>query len=130
MSSPTSKTLNLLRKEGWQCQVVEKYNAHSHTRLDLFGIIDVLAVRSPEQSSQWFGKILGVQTTSASNVSARIKKALAEPKLVIWLSAGGLFEIHGWNKKGKKGQRKTYQVTKRNFCLSQGNKGSIVEILQ
>jgi hypothetical protein len=104
MGSPTSRSLNLLKKEGWTPQVVEKWLPYNKVRVDLFGVIDILAIR--------IGRILGVQTTSSSNVSARVVKSLAEPKLKLFLQAGGRFEVHGWSKKGKHGKRKTWQVRK------------------
>jgi len=102
LSSPTQRTLAALRADGWVAQVVEHWNAFARIRQDLWGCIDVLAMRE--------GRILGVQATSGTNVQARMKKSMAEPRLKIWLSAGGEFEVWGWRKVGKKGKRKTWQV--------------------
>jgi hypothetical protein len=101
--SATQRSLQLLRKEGWQCQVVERWQAFARKRIDLFGCIDILAVKP--------GLILGVQATTSS-VSAHATKALNCGGLRGWLEAGPnvYFEIWGWTKKGKRGQRKTYQL--------------------
>jgi hypothetical protein len=102
MSSPTQRSLALLRKQGYIAQVVEKYNAFSGKKNDLFGCIDILAVKA--------GEILGVQTTSADNVSARVRKSLSEPRLKVWFEAGGLFVVHGWGLRGKRGERKLWRA--------------------
>ncbi len=101
-TSPTQRTLAKLRADGWTCQVVEHWNPFSRTRLDLFGVIDIVAVRP--------GAILGVQCTSMDNLSKRIAKAKAEPRLQAWLEAGGLFECHGWRKLTRGQKRPTWQA--------------------
>jgi hypothetical protein len=82
--------------------VVESFNAYAGRRIDLFGVIDIVAVGH--------GHILGVQTTTGSNLSAREAKSLSEPRLLEWLRAGGRFELWGWRKVGPRGKRKTWQV--------------------
>lgn len=94
MASPTSRSLEVLREAGWLCEVVEKWNQWSKTRKDLYGFIDILAVKR--------GEILGVQATSDSNVSARVKK-IAEHENVGQVRESGIrIEVWGW-KKGKYG---------------------------
>lgn len=110
MTSPTARTLAALRKEGWTAQVVEKWNAHAKVRVDLYGIIDILAMRN--------GKLLGVQATSGSNAAARVKKARAEPRLAEWLACGCAFEVHGWRKvKVKRGGKATKWEVRRILVL-------------
>ena len=91
--SPTTRTLALLRKDGWTAAVVEKWNPHARIRQDLFGIIDVLAVRD--------GDTLGVQCTSASNVSSRVQKITDSDALPRLREAGWLVVVHGWRKNTK-----------------------------
>jgi hypothetical protein len=107
--TPTARTLQQLRKEGYVCQVVEKWNPYARIRQDLFGFIDIVAIRDQQ--------ILGVQATSATNVSARIHKALACPHLAAWLKANARFEVWGWSKKGPRGQTKHWQFSKRQLNL-------------
>ena len=107
MTSPTARTLSWCKKQGFIPQVVEKYNQFSMKRIDLFGIIDIVAITPV--------CILGIQTTSRANMNARIKKALAEPRLFAWLRAGGKFEVHGWSKKGKRNERKLWKLTREVF---------------
>lgn len=102
MTSPTQRTLALLRELGYRAEVVERWIPQARKRKDLFGCIDVLGVKP--------GEILGVQATTRTNQSARLKKALAETFLRDWLEAGGGFEVWGWAKVGGRGKRKTWQV--------------------
>ena len=100
--TPTSRTLRHMRDDGWIAEVVEKWVPMARIRRDLFGCIDIVAVKAGE-------RICGIQATSGSNVNARIKKSLAEPRLKTWLEAGGRFAVMGWAKKGPRGGRKTWQ---------------------
>jgi hypothetical protein len=90
MSSPTQRTLKLLRDEGYLAYVVERWCSFTHRRYDLFGIIDVLAVKGSET--------LAVQTTSGSAVSARVKKMEASEALPWLRDAGWTIHVHGWRK--------------------------------
>ena len=97
MSNPTIRTVKLLRDRGYRVANVEKYNHITKRRTDLFGFIDVLAIRE--------GETLAVQTTSYANVSSRIRKiesdeladALADVRAAGW----GL-HVHGWHKKNNR----------------------------
>lgn len=94
--SPTRRSLQALRAEGWLCAIVERWNPHVGIRQDLFGCIDVLAVKD--------GATLAVQTTTASNVAARVKKILLNPKLPELLKAWRV-EVHGWTRPTKRIRR-------------------------
>lgn len=100
MSSPTARSLAKLRKEGWVAGVVERYCSFTRRRHDLFGFIDIIAVRGDE--------IMAVQATSDSNIAARMKKAVEQPAFPIWMRNGRRFEVWGWGKKGAKGKRKLW----------------------
>ena len=92
MSSPTQRSLAHLRAAGYPLvQVVERWNPHAKVRQDLFGIVDVLAVSDTE--------IVAIQTTSASNVAARIAKITDSPALPILRKAGIRVLVHGWAKR-------------------------------
>lgn len=77
---------------GYPADVVEKWIPRANIRRDMFGIIDIVALDG-------LTGVLGVQTTTASNVSARIKKARTIPEIVIWLERGNRLHFHGWAKK-------------------------------
>lgn len=88
--SPTARTLAKLRKEGWLAWVVEKWIPQTQQRSDLFGFIDVLAIRGDET--------LAVQSTSRSNVSGRVKKITEHENVAAVRAAGWAIHVHGWGK--------------------------------
>ena len=96
-TSPTQRSLSLLRERGYTVAVVEHWNAFAHIRQDLFGFGDLIAIRT--------GEILLVQTTTAANMAARRAKIAAEPRSALWIAAGGTIEIHGWAKRKPRGQK-------------------------
>jgi hypothetical protein len=89
--SPTHLTLRHLRADGWTAQVVEHWVVGANIRRDLFGFIDVLALRGAET--------LAVQTTSASNVASRVKKIALCQHIGAVREAGWAIHVHGWAKK-------------------------------
>tara|TARA_B100000029_G_scaffold230060_2_gene227535 strand:- start:581 stop:892 length:312 start_codon:yes stop_codon:yes gene_type:complete len=92
--SPTARSLKKLRDEGWKPWVVEVFNHFTKKRKDLFNVADIIAYKDNE--------ILLVQATSASNVSARVKK-IAESEHIDGLrEAGFQIEVWGWRKSGNK----------------------------
>lgn len=89
--SPMQLSIRLMKDEGYQTFIVEHWDAHAHCRRDLFGMFDLLALRRD--------RIVGVQTTSATNVSARIRKLTNHENIGIVREAGIVVEVHGWSKK-------------------------------
>ena len=108
MNSPTSRSLKELRRLGYTCAVVEHWNQYAGIRQDLFGFIDILAIADDV--------ILGVQATSASNHSARVKKSKAHPNYTKWLDAGGKFEVWSWRLAGARGKRKMWELRREDLC--------------
>lgn len=96
MRSPTSKSLKLLKDDGYTTYIVEHYNAFSKTRHDLYGFIDIVGMRTSEVG------LLGIQTTTGTNLSARIKKAEGLDNYWLWLACGNDVAFHGWRKILKK----------------------------
>lgn len=90
-TSPTQRSLKDLRAKGYSAAVVEHWNQFAHIRQDLYGWIDIVACSSK------YG-ILGVQTTTYSNMKARIAKAKGNIHLANWLGGGGALHVHGWRK--------------------------------
>ena len=111
MTSPTARSLQELRKQGLVCQVVEHWNAFSRMRNDLLGVIDIVAV------GVGIVGVLGVQATTTGNMMARIQKGMAEPRLKVWLQSGNHFQVWGWSKKGKRGEKKVWTLTKKQIVL-------------
>ena len=92
--SPTQLSLKKLREEGYTVAVVEHWNAFARIRQDLFGFIDLLALKGKE--------VLAVQTTTATNMNARIKKIADHENIDIVREAGWTIHVHGWHQDEKK----------------------------
>ena len=88
--SPTQLSLELMRARGYTCATVEHWNPWANIRQDLFGFVDVLCLGDKE--------IIGVQTTSRSNMSARLKKIREHENLLPVLDSGMRVLIQGWQK--------------------------------
>lgn len=90
--SPTQRTLEEMRSRGYFCWIVEHWNHFARIRQDLWGFADVLCLGENE--------VIAVQTTSYSNVSARIKKIADHENVGAVRKAGIKILVHGWD--GKK----------------------------
>jgi hypothetical protein len=90
--SPTRRSLEVLREQGYTVAIVEHWNPHARIRQDLFGFIDILAIKKDET--------LAVQAT-ASGVSTRLKKIMASELLPRVRDAGWKIQIWGWRKSAK-----------------------------
>ena len=101
-TSPTQRSLKLLREAGFTVAVTERWNQFAKVRQDLFGFVDLIAM-APHLG------IMAVQTTSGDNASARVAKILNEPRAGIWLASGGKIVVHAWRQVGERGKRKTWQ---------------------
>ena len=110
-SKPTQRTLAHLRKEGYTVAIAEKFNSFIKVRQDLFGWIDICAIHPDKQG------VLGVQTTSTSNLPARITKAMALDSLKVWLQAGNRASFMGWAKRGARGKRKLWTLKEQEITL-------------
>jgi hypothetical protein len=86
--TPTQRSLAHLREQGATVVVVERWNPFSRTRQDMFGIIDLVALLD--------GQTIGVQTTSLSNMSARVKKIAECEHLPALRKSGWRLLVHGW----------------------------------
>lgn len=90
MTSPTQRSLEHLRRLGYLCAVVERWNPHGGVRQDLYGFLDVLAIRE--------GEVLGIQVTTGANVAARIRKIAKHENVGTVRKAGIRILVHGWRK--------------------------------
>lgn len=92
MSKFTELTLKYLRDLGYEAQVVEKYNSLTRQRKDLFGVIDIIAIKRGEP-------LLGVQSTSYQQRAkhlALIERLKATVEL--WCSTRSEFWMITWRK--------------------------------
>jgi len=89
--TPTARSLAYLRDKGYHVEVVEqnKRAGIKVWKVDLFGFVDLLAIRR--------GEVLGVQVTSRSNVSSRVKKITDSPLLPLVREAGIRVLVQGWD---------------------------------
>ena len=90
--SPTQRSKALLESRGYLVAIVEYWHAFARRRMDLFGAFDLLGVGD--------AGTIAVQTTSASNVSARARKLAELEAVSAARAAGWVLEIHGWRANG------------------------------
>lgn len=92
--NPTQLSIRHLHDLGAMVGRVEYYDAHGGVYHDLFGFIDLVAIERDHPG------VLGVQTTTKSNVWNRLAKLREEraPKMRRWLQAANRLVIHGWFK--------------------------------
>jgi hypothetical protein len=90
--TPTQRTLAYLREEGYTCAIVERWNPFAKIRQDLFGFIDILAIKKDET--------LAVQCTS-TGVAERVKKIEESEYLSKVRDAGWKILVIGWRKNSK-----------------------------
>ena len=95
MGTPTSLTVNYLRRHGIKCGSVERWIPQAKKRIDLLGFIDIVAVDTTR------GKIIGIQATSFPNLSARVEKIidLRKEEALDWLACGGEIQVWTWVKR-------------------------------
>ena len=91
MASQNSRTVALMESRGYKCDVVECYNAFIRRKKDLFSIFDILAIGN--------GETVGIQITSKSNMSSRIKKISESEFLPELVRSGWKILVLGWYKK-------------------------------
>lgn len=103
MSSPTQRSLKLMRDKGYYSEVVERYNSFTKKRNDFAGFLDILCLGD--------GEVVGVQTTSYSNMSARVKKIREHENLNFVLNSGIRILVHGWHKVGNRWQVKEVEIS-------------------
>lgn len=87
--SPTQRSLKEMRDRGYFCEVVERWNQFARIRQDLAGFIDVLCFGD--------GEVVGVQATSMSHVSERVKKIAEHENVGAVRKAGVRLLVHGWD---------------------------------
>lgn len=109
-----ARTLAELRKRGWTAQVVERRLPRTFTTVDLFGVIDIVAIAPPfdKDGNGWPepGAIVGIQACAGGDHATRRAKILAEPRAQEWIDAGGRLELWSWSKRGAAGKRKLWTL--------------------
>ena len=114
MTSPTQRSLKKLRGEGYLVAIVERWNPYAKIRQDLFGFVDLLAIRGDVT--------LAVQTTSGDHVANRIEKIRGTQAAGVWLeSPNRKIVVHGWRKIGARGKRKLWECREESVTLENKN---------
>lgn len=116
-SIPLQRSIAWLQTKGWHVGITEHWNSWAHIRQDLYGLLDLVAVRH-DSNGVW-----GINACDDNGaVSAHVKKYIdgfEHPKkgqqppnthLPVWLSAGNRFSIFGWGKRGEEGKRKVWTL--------------------
>lgn len=88
--TPTQRSLNKLREEGYLCQIVEHWNPFARIRQDLFGFVDIVAVKANET--------IAIQTTARDSIQSRVKKIEEHKNYPLLKQAGWRIVCHGWGK--------------------------------
>jgi len=127
--SPSQLTLKHMRKAGYLCVVVEKWNPFVPTkskgrvcpvckkgdglgiRQDLFGFADIYAIHSQTQDRVF------IQTTTRHNMIARKVKIQENKHLRVVLESGHRVVVHGWLQTSLK-TRGAYELTELPITLS------------
>lgn len=101
---PNQRTMCLYRDLGYRVWMVEKFNAHTKQRIDLYNCIDVLAIRGDET--------VGLQSCGASgDAAAHVRKILSNPLAVEWMEgANRKLIVVAWRKTGDRGKRKLWRA--------------------
>jgi hypothetical protein len=97
------RAMKELRERGYIAQVVERWDAFSRRRHDLFGIIDILAIGK--------GQTIAIQVTSRDNMASRRHKMQAAPELREMIDAGWSVELWGYDKPNQRWRVKAENVT-------------------
>src|SRR4051812_9124379 len=101
MSTPTQRSKAKLQSEGFLVAITEHWNSFVRRRQDMFGFVDLLAIRGDVT--------IAVQTTSGAHVAERIAKIRSLQASLLWLdSPNRKIMVHGWAKRGERGKRKLW----------------------
>jgi hypothetical protein len=102
-TSPTQLSKKHLEAQGYTVAITEHWNSFARIRQDLFGFIDILALRGDET--------LAVQTTSKSNISSRVKKIADNEHVGAVRDAGWIIHCHGWYKENGRWKLKVVDIS-------------------
>ncbi len=89
---PTSRTLEYIRSQGWEADIVERFNPYAGKfgqRKDLFNCIDIIALTEDG--------VTGIQSCGQA-FSEHNKKILENPLALKWIEKGGALLLIGWRK--------------------------------
>ena len=88
--SPMQRSLRKWKERGYDCHITEHYDFFAKRKKDLFGFSDFIALGN--------GEVVVVQTTSASNLAARVTKIANAEHVGAVRKAGIRIIAEGWRK--------------------------------
>lgn len=91
-ASPTQRTMQFFHKLEWEIWPAEYWCKFSNKRRDLGGFIDLVLLHEQRKLH------VGLQVTTYSNVSARVKKIKTQRRRQArkWIYTGGAVQVWGW----------------------------------
>lgn len=99
----TERTMRWLKRQGYTPGLVERRLPFAFTTADLFGVIDIVAMKAGEP-------LVGVQATSGSEHAAHLRKIVESEHAPTWLRAGGRLWLVSWAMRCKGGVRGARKV--------------------
>lgn len=108
-SKPLQRSINELKKQGYQVGITERFNSFVKIRQDFCGFADAIAFH-PDQN-----ETLAIQACAdnGGSVSAHLNKLLGLPAVKKWVSQPSRrLEIWGFGKRGERGKRKLWTLRK------------------
>ena len=96
----TQKATAFLRKWESDYWIVERWNAFTRTRQDMFGFIDIVAIAPAADGEDFEFVTIGIQATSVANMAARFRKIRDDLDMNRiarnWLKSGCSLQIWGF----------------------------------
>jgi len=105
MSSPTQRSLKYMRDLGYHAEITERWIPGANLRKDLWSFCDVLCLHRET------GEMVAVQTTSYTNIAARVNKIKDCELVPVVRKAGIAIHVHGWRKVGNRWQVKVKDLS-------------------
>ncbi len=130
-SSYSARTIAECVKRGWIAGNVERripFPKPRGTTIDLFGVIDVIAVDMTAPEGQ---RTIGIQTTSggtSGSLSPHRAKMLAETRMLTWIAGGNRLELWTWALQGVRGKAKRWRLRVERFGVVDGEM-RVVEVV-
>lgn len=106
--TPDKLTQRFYSENNYHITKTESYNAFTQRRSDLLGFIDYIAFNGEE--------IIGVQTTSWSNHTARVKKILGKKSFLHWIECPTRkVVVQSWKKQKGRWVSREQELTKEDY---------------
>lgn len=104
-NTTTQRSRNLLTKNHYQFDTVERWISQRRIRIDFCNFADIIAFGPFHPDLEPIPGCLAVQTCATSTISTHIKKLTSPPiadRIGQWIDSGNRLEIWGWGKHTRK----------------------------